>query len=275
MIADFGLARVVDDGDLMRTICGTPSYLAPEIVCRSSATTPYSKSVDIWALGVVLYALHLNSFPFSKMPLNNEPGGQSVEAYSKASKLTDTNLKYVCLSEPLRDLLTSMLQVDPSRRIEIDATVIHPWTQTSDNGVPGLLFEAHDIWGVLQAVNLRDGHITAPDWPGLPEISLFRGQTVIGRSRSSHIQIPDHRISAQHCTIALKDSHVYLSNTGRGPCWANDRPLANGQTTLLKSPYVFHLCAPSPNTGTKDGHDRHSGYSFRIEMLAKPWMQTW
>ncbi|KAJ2895862.1 hypothetical protein IWW38_002183, partial [Coemansia aciculifera] len=133
-IADFGLARAVNDGDLMRTICGTPSYLAPEIVCRSSTSTPYSKSVDIWALGVVLYALHMNSFPFSKMLLGNEPGSQSVEAYRKASKLTDANLKYICLTEPLRDLLTSMLQVDPKKRIEIDATVIHPWTQTSADG---------------------------------------------------------------------------------------------------------------------------------------------
>ncbi|KAJ2740538.1 hypothetical protein GGI19_007104, partial [Coemansia pectinata] len=168
-----------------------------------------------------------------------------------------------------------MLQVDPSRRIGIDATVIHPWTQASVNGVPGLLYEPRDIWGVLKTVDLRDGHVASPCWPDLPEISLFQDQTVIGRSRSSYIQIPDHRISAQHCTIVLKDSCVYLNNTGRSQCWANDRPLASGQTVLLKSPYMFHLCAPGPNTGTKEGSDRRPGYSFRIEMLDKPWMQTW
>ncbi|ORX73150.1 Pkinase-domain-containing protein, partial [Linderina pennispora] len=128
-IADFGLARAVSDGDLMRTICGTPSYLAPEIICRNSTSTPYSKSVDIWALGVVLYALHLNSFPFSKMLLTGETG-KSIESYLKASKLTDSNLKYIRLSESLRNLIEGMLNIDPELRITIDATVLHPWVQT-------------------------------------------------------------------------------------------------------------------------------------------------
>ncbi|KAJ1880942.1 hypothetical protein LPJ71_010404, partial [Coemansia sp. S17] len=70
-------------------------------------------------------------------------------------------------------------------------------------------------------------------------------------------------------------SRVYLSNTGRSSCWVNDRPLAKGQTVPLKSPDVFHLCAPSPNTGAKDGSDRRPRHSFRVEMLNKPWTQIW
>ncbi|KAJ2418920.1 hypothetical protein GGF41_004844 [Coemansia sp. RSA 2531] len=168
-----------------------------------------------------------------------------------------------------------MLQVDPSRRIDIDATAIHPWTQTGANDAPGLPYELCDIWGVLKAVGLRDGHAVSSCWPDLSDIRLYGEHIVIGRGRSSYIQIPDDRISAQHCTIVLKDSRVYLSNTGRSSCWVNDRPLAKGQTVPLKSPDVFHLCAPSPNTGAKDGSDRRPRHSFRVEMLNKPWTQIW
>ncbi|KAJ2815499.1 hypothetical protein IWW50_006807, partial [Coemansia erecta] len=230
-IADFGLARAVGDGDMMRTICGTPSYLAPEIVCRSSSTTPYSKGVDIWALGVVLYALHMNSFPFSKMLLNGGAGGSSLEMYSKACKMNVGNEKYSGLSKELQSLLESMLQIDPELRLSIDAIIHHPWTQTSADGTPGLAHESSEIWGALKVELVR------PDEQQHASIDLFRRQTTIGRSRQSHIQIVDPRISSQHCEVTFRDSCIHLRNTGRSSCWIGNHPLANGQMRILSPPY--------------------------------------
>ena len=53
-ITDFGLSKVVGEQSLMKTLCGTPSYLAPEVLL-TAGTGGYSKAVDLWSLGVILY----------------------------------------------------------------------------------------------------------------------------------------------------------------------------------------------------------------------------
>ncbi|XP_074439504.1 serine/threonine-protein kinase H1 isoform X3 [Larus michahellis] len=62
MITDFGLASARKKGDdcLMKTTCGTPEYIAPEILVRK----PYTNSVDMWALGVISYILLSGTMPF-------------------------------------------------------------------------------------------------------------------------------------------------------------------------------------------------------------------
>ena len=53
-ITDFGLSKVVGEQSLMKTLCGTPSYLAPEVLVNCG-TGGYSKAVDLWSLGVILF----------------------------------------------------------------------------------------------------------------------------------------------------------------------------------------------------------------------------
>ena len=53
-VTDFGLSRVVGEHSLMKTLCGTPSYLAPEVL-TSANKEGYSKAVDCWSLGVILF----------------------------------------------------------------------------------------------------------------------------------------------------------------------------------------------------------------------------
>lgn len=55
-VTDFGLSKFVGENSLMKTLCGTPSYLAPEILL-SAGTSGYSKAVDLWSLGVILFIM--------------------------------------------------------------------------------------------------------------------------------------------------------------------------------------------------------------------------
>ena len=55
-VTDFGVAKIVGETSLMRTLCGTPSYLAPEVL-ESAGLAGYSKAVDCWSLGVILYIM--------------------------------------------------------------------------------------------------------------------------------------------------------------------------------------------------------------------------
>ena len=53
-LADFGLAKIIGEESFTTTLCGTPSYVAPEILA-DGRHRKYTKAVDIWSLGVVLY----------------------------------------------------------------------------------------------------------------------------------------------------------------------------------------------------------------------------
>ncbi|KAJ2785906.1 hypothetical protein H4R18_000295 [Coemansia javaensis] len=266
-IADFGLARAVGDGETMRTICGTPSYLAPEIVCRSSSAVPYSKGVDMWALGVVLYALHMNSFPFSKLLDHGGTTGASLEIYSKACRMIATNEKYAGLSSELRDLLAGMLQIDPVRRLAIEAAIHHPWTQAGADGVPGPLHEPVEIWGALR-VSISAPARPRPAYAAQPiHIDLFRQRTTIGRGRKSHVQITDPRVSSQHCEVVFRDPCVHVRSMGRSPLWVGGRPLDGGQTRALEPPFEFSLCTSSGGPGAAAGaQPPQPTYRFCIEL---------
>ena len=60
-LGDFGLATKLEfDGEKKRTICGTPNYIAPEIL---EGKAGHSYEVDIWSLGVIMYNCYLTSYP--------------------------------------------------------------------------------------------------------------------------------------------------------------------------------------------------------------------
>jgi serine/threonine protein kinase len=71
MITDFGLARILEGNELAQTQCGTPQYVAPEILLLSNvfaapcagkglgSTLGYGKECDMWSLGGILYVLYV------------------------------------------------------------------------------------------------------------------------------------------------------------------------------------------------------------------------
>jgi serine/threonine/tyrosine protein kinase RAD53 len=56
-VADFGLAKLVGSGTFLKTMCGTPAYLAPEVMLRNSLQQGYDNRVDSWSLGVIFYCM--------------------------------------------------------------------------------------------------------------------------------------------------------------------------------------------------------------------------
>jgi len=125
-IADFGLSKVVWDSQTM-TPCGTVGYTAPEIVKDER----YSKSVDMWALGCVLYTL-LCGFP----PFYDESISVLTEKVAKG-QYTFLSPWWDDISKPAQDLVSHLLTVDPERRYTIEQFLQHPWIRnTKEETVP-------------------------------------------------------------------------------------------------------------------------------------------
>lgn len=115
-IADFGLSKIVWDSQTM-TPCGTVGYTAPEIVKDER----YSKSVDMWALGCVLYTL-LCGFP----PFYDESIQVLTEKVARG-QYTFLSPWWDDISKPAQDLVSHLLTVDPEKRFTIGQFLAHPW----------------------------------------------------------------------------------------------------------------------------------------------------
>ncbi|KAB5578834.1 Pkinase-domain-containing protein [Coniochaeta sp. 2T2.1] len=124
-IADFGLSKIVWDNQTM-TPCGTVGYTAPEIVKDER----YSKSVDMWALGCVLYTL-LCGFP----PFYDESIEVLTEKVAKG-QYTFLSPWWDDISKSAQDLISHLLTVDPEKRYTIREFLDHPWIRGQTGPTP-------------------------------------------------------------------------------------------------------------------------------------------
>lgn len=116
-LADFGLAVTVREP--LFTVCGTPTYVAPEIL----AETGYGVKVDIWAIGVILYILLCGYPPFSSRSNNQEELFDQI-----LSGLFEFNSPdWDPISYPAKELISWSLVVDPLQRYSAKEILSHPW----------------------------------------------------------------------------------------------------------------------------------------------------
>ncbi|KAI8979745.1 kinase-like domain-containing protein [Mycotypha africana] len=107
-LCDFGLCKLLTATERTNTFCGTPEYLAPELLIGEG----YTKAVDWWTLGVLLYEMITGLPPFYDENTN--------EMYRKI--LQDPLRFPDDVSEPARDLLTRLLNRDPDSRLGYKST---------------------------------------------------------------------------------------------------------------------------------------------------------
>ncbi|RXN00823.1 Serine/threonine-protein kinase H1 [Acipenser ruthenus] len=122
LVTDFGLANSGNKGGdwSMRTTCGTPEYIAPEILLRK----PYTSAVDMWALGVITYILLSGSMPFED---ENRTRLYRMILKGKYSFVGDP---WPSISNLAKDYINRLLTVDPSERMTATQALKHPWIVT-------------------------------------------------------------------------------------------------------------------------------------------------
>ncbi|KPM04766.1 cAMP-dependent kinase-like protein [Sarcoptes scabiei] len=122
-VTDFGFARVIQNDERLSDLCGTPGYLAPELLRASMYENAdgYGKEVDLWACGVIMYTLLVGFPPFwhrkQMIMLRNIMEGK----YEFCSPEWDD------ITEEAKDLIRKLLVIDPMKRLSASDALKHPF----------------------------------------------------------------------------------------------------------------------------------------------------
>ncbi|CAF1265744.1 unnamed protein product [Adineta ricciae] len=120
-LTDFGLALQITD--TIKTVCGTPTYVAPEIL----AETGYGTEVDCWAIGVILYILLCGYPPFKTVERNQDELFQMIQR----GKFSYDTEYWNSISPAVKNLIDHLLIVDRQKRMRADQILLHPWIITT------------------------------------------------------------------------------------------------------------------------------------------------
>ncbi|KAJ3713129.1 kinase-like domain-containing protein [Lentinula raphanica] len=120
-VADFGLAKALDSQTMLKTMCGTPAYLAPEIVMQTK-NQGYDFLVDSWSVGVILFSMLTASSPFI------EDETQQDLRMRICTRKIDWNLLKRRTSNPMIiDFIRKLLDADPETRMTLTGALDHDW----------------------------------------------------------------------------------------------------------------------------------------------------
>lgn len=126
-IGDFGLATKLEfEGERKRTICGTPNYIAPEIL---EGRVGHSYEVDIWSLGVIIFTLLVGKPPFETQDVKTTYKRIRMNIYAFPENVE--------ISDLAKNLVHRVLSSDPLKRPKLEEILSHPFF--TDTKIPSVL----------------------------------------------------------------------------------------------------------------------------------------
>lgn len=122
-IGDFGLSAIIKNGEKRKTVCGTPNYIAPEVLFGKAGG--HSFEADIWSLGVIIYTLLIGTPPFQQ---------KKVEEIYRLIELNQYIFPPDCnLSSEAIDLITRILTTNPNDRPDLNEILEHKFLSQKEN----------------------------------------------------------------------------------------------------------------------------------------------
>ncbi|KAJ1806316.1 hypothetical protein LPJ75_005080, partial [Coemansia sp. RSA 2598] len=182
MLTDFGMAKAAGQQELMKTMCGTFQYIAPEMISSGvrpgeAVKTGYTTAVDCWSLGVMTYAMVSGMLPFS-----DEDGNPQVLFSQILSGYLDFSAPcWRSISLECQSFIFNLLRVNPDKRMSVDKAFSHSWIAKDEPRMAKLYAECI-------AANAGSAAGTTPSTPAaattpLPRIATANGAAGPASSR--------------------------------------------------------------------------------------------
>lgn len=124
-IADFGLASYIQKGEVLYLRCGSPGYIAPELLQDKG----YSCKGDIYSAGVILYVMLTGRHPFPGASINE------ILLKNKNADVQYPSQLWTNISEEAKDLVKKLLQQNPRNRISAEEALTHTWFKSSESQI--------------------------------------------------------------------------------------------------------------------------------------------
>ncbi|XP_076294793.1 calcium/calmodulin-dependent protein kinase I isoform X2 [Lasioglossum baleicum] len=150
MISDFGLSKMEDSG-IMETACGTPGYVAPEVLAQK----PYGKAVDVWSIGVISYIL-LCGYP----PFYDENDAVLFAQIIKGEFEFDSPF-WNDISDSAKDFIQKLICVNVEERYTCKQALAHPWisgNEASNKNIHGSVGKSSSSLMVAASLSRNYGY---------------------------------------------------------------------------------------------------------------------
>lgn len=122
-IADFGLSKFFSPETVLSTMCGSPQYVAPEVLGVGDGLKEYSPAVDMWSVGVILFILLSGYSPF-----DDDNDAVLFEKIKSGNYDADDPI-WDRVSNEAKDIVAKLLTVDASKRLTAEQALQHPWVR--------------------------------------------------------------------------------------------------------------------------------------------------
>jgi len=131
-LADFGLSRIYQ-GQMVKTACGTPFYVAPEVLLG----TGYGPEVDMWSSGVMLYILLSGRLPFHAQ--------EDHQLFNKIlrAEFQFKSPQFDTISTEAKDIISNLIVLNPKKRLTAKQCLEHPFIKNimNEEPLPNTLYE--------------------------------------------------------------------------------------------------------------------------------------
>ncbi|KAJ2789175.1 hypothetical protein H4R21_006808, partial [Coemansia helicoidea] len=135
MLTDFGMAKAAGRHELMKTMCGTFQYIAPEMLTSraepgQALEVGYTTAVDCWSLGVMTYAAVSSMLPFS-----DENGGEALFDQIRFGQVDFSDPCWSALSLECASFIRCLVCTNPDKRMTATDAFKHPWIAKAEAGL--------------------------------------------------------------------------------------------------------------------------------------------